>query len=118
MHLQLYQIITILLSGIMIFKSLRRFAKREKSYTIVKLGINLIVWGGLTIVMLYPDETTTQAANLLGIEGTLNALILIGFITLLLMIFKLLSAVEKIEKEVTLITRQEALREIKKPAKH
>jgi hypothetical protein len=56
---------------------------------------------------------TNFIAELIGIEGNINAVILIGFLLIFLMIFKLLSAIERLEQDISKITRQDSLKDIK-----
>jgi hypothetical protein len=75
--------------------------------------VRIIVWGGMAAVALYP-ELTVFLAKTIGIEGNLNAIILTGFILVFLMIFKLLSAIERVESQLSDVVRNDALKKIKK----
>ncbi len=50
-----------------------------------------------------------------GIEDNINAVIITGFLLVFLLIFKLLSAIEKIEQNVSELTRREALSHLAEP---
>ena len=108
MKIHLYQIIIICISSVMLFQGTREFLKRETGQTFLKLAVRLIVWGGMAIVAVYPNSTMI-VARLIGIEGNINAVILTGFLLVFLLIFKLLSAIEKIEQNISELTRKEAL---------
>lgn len=106
--LQLYQIVILVLAGFMIYQGVSNFFKGKDHQTILKVGIRLIVWGGMVMIVLFPNFSNILA-KIIGIQGNINAVILTGFILVFLMIFKLLSAIERLEQQVTIITRQKTL---------
>ncbi len=108
MKIHLYQIIIICISSVMLFQGVKEFLKRETGQTFLKLAVRLLVWGGMAIVAVYPNSTMI-VARFIGIEGNINAVILTGFLLVFLLIFKLLSAIEKIEQNISELTRKEAL---------
>jgi hypothetical protein len=108
MKIQIYQIIVVSISAIMLFQGAKEFFKRESGQTFLKFAVRIIVWGGMGSVAVYPNSTEF-VARLLGIEGNINAVIITGFLLVFLIIFKLLSAIEKIEQNISEITRREAL---------
>ncbi|WP_028583102.1 DUF2304 domain-containing protein [Desulfogranum mediterraneum] len=108
MNIQLYQIIVIAISSVMLFQGAKEFFKRESGQTLLKFSARLVVWGGMGTVAVYPNSTILFA-RLLGMEDNFNAVVMIGFLMVFLIIFKLLSAIEKIEQNVSELTRKEAL---------
>jgi hypothetical protein len=110
-HLHIYQIAVLLLAVFMIAQGIVRFAKGTANQTLLKLLVRILVWGGMAIVALSPNFSFWMA-EALGISGNINAVILTGFILVFLMIFKLLSAIERLEQQMTEVTRKEALKEI------
>lgn len=109
--LELYQIIILFIAVFMIYGGIEKFLRQQTGQTFMKLGARVFVWGGMALVVLFPSLTNTLA-SIIGIEGNLNAVILTGFILVFLMIFKLLSAIERLEQQMTLLVRQDALRHI------
>ena len=109
--LHFYQIAIIFIAAVMIFQGAMNFLKGKNNQTILKLLIRVIVWGGMAVVATYPNLTNT-VAELIGMQGNINAVILTGFILVFLMIFKLLSAIERLEQQMTELTRKESLKEI------
>ncbi len=107
-ELALYQIVIAIIAGVMIFQGLQKFFKHQAGQTILKLSIRIIVWGGMAIIVLFPSITNTLA-KLIGISDNINAVILTGFIFIFLMIFKLLSTIERLEQQITVLTRKESL---------
>lgn len=111
--LQLYQILVVGVSLYMIVQGIIRFAKHESGQSFLKLLARLVVWGGMSAVALFP-QITTIAANFIGLKGNINAVILTGFLLVFLMMFKLLSAIERLEQQISEVTRKEALKDVKK----
>ena len=62
-------------------------------------------------VVIYP-KASTSLANLIGIEGNINAVILVGFLLIFLIIFKILNAIERLEQNISELTRKETLENI------
>ncbi|MDO9231852.1 MAG: DUF2304 domain-containing protein [bacterium] len=113
MNIHLYQIAVIIVSSLMIYQGLDRYFKKQRQQTFLKLFVRLIVWGGMIAIVIYP-KASMNLAMLIGIEGNINAVILVGFILIFLIIFKLLNTIEKIEQNISVLTRKDAIREIKK----
>jgi hypothetical protein len=67
----------------------------------------------MALIATFP-KITNSIAEIIGIEGNINAVILIGFLLIFLMIFKLLSAIERLEQQVSEVTRTESLKKLKK----
>jgi len=111
MKFHLYQLVIVGISSVMLFQGIKEFVKRETGQTFLKLTVRLIVWGGMALVAVYPDFTSLMA-RLIGIEDNINAVILTGFLLIFLIIFKLLSAIEKIEQNISELTRKDALSEL------
>ena len=111
MNIQLYQIGVLTLSAVMLFFSIRGFIIREPGQTLFKFLVRLAVWGGLGVIAIYPNLTRV-IAHIMGFEDNINAVILIGFLFTLLVVFKLLSAIDKIEQNVSELTRKIALKDL------
>ncbi|MFH1183127.1 MAG: DUF2304 domain-containing protein [Candidatus Moraniibacteriota bacterium] len=113
MPFHLYQIAISIIAIFMIYQGVDNFVKGKHHPTILKLLVRVVVWGGMAVVAIFPD-ITVLLAKLIGIEGNLNAVILTGFILVFLMIFKLLSAIERVESQLSDVVRNDALKAIKK----
>ena len=111
-HLQLYQVVILILSGFMIYQGMGNFFFFFDHQTVLKIGVRIIIWGGMATIVLFPNFSNTLA-NIIGIQGNVNAVILTGFILVFLMVFKLLSAIERLEQQITLLTRQESIENMK-----
>lgn len=109
-NLQLYQIVVVMISSVMLFQGIKEFVKRETGQTVLKLLVRVAVWGGMAVIAVYPNITYTLS-RIVGIEDNITAVIVTGFLFVFLIIFKLLSAIEKLEQNVSELTRRESLRE-------
>lgn len=113
MDIALYQIIIVLFAVVMISKGIQNYLSGSGGQTFLKLLVRIIVWGGMAIVVAFP-KITNIVAEIIGIEGNINAVILGGFLLVFLMIFKLLSAIERLEQQLTSLTRQKTLEDLDK----
>src|SRR3989338_3789797 len=111
-NVHFYQIAILVISCLMIFFGLEKTIKQKPGQTFLKLAIRIIVWGGMAAVALFPSFTN-YLAHFIGIEGNVNAVILTGFLLVFLIIFKILSVVERIEQDITRLTRKEAMKKLK-----
>ena len=112
MSLALYQIIILVIAGFMLYQGITNYFKNQNGQTILKLAIRIIVWGGMAVVVAFP-HITNSLATLIGIQDNVNAVILTGFLLVFMMIFKLLSAIERLEQQITTVTRNKAIQDIK-----
>ncbi|MBM9538201.1 DUF2304 domain-containing protein [Desulfobulbus alkaliphilus] len=106
----LYQVIVVSISSVMLFIGIKEFINRETGQTWLKLFVRVAVWGGMAFIVIYPNATY-YISRVLGIVDNFNAVVLTGFLMVFLLIFKLLSAIEKIEQNISELVRKEALRE-------
>lgn len=97
----------------MIYQGINNFIKGKRSQSFLKVSARIIIWGGMALIAIFP-KFTNFLADLIGIEGNINAVILTGFIFIFLIIFKLLSAIERLEQQISEVTRKESLEEILK----
>ena len=110
MKIHIYQIVVVAISAVMLVTGIKEFIRRETGQTWLKLLVRLVVWGGMALVAVYP-EFTSWLARVIGIIDNMNAVIMTGFLFVFVLIFKLLSAIEKIEQNISELTRKESLRE-------
>ena len=115
MKISLYQIIILGISIVMLFLGTKEFVKRETGQTLLKFIVRLIVWGGMGVLAVYPNATEI-VARILGFKENINAVIILGFLLVFMLIFKLLSAIEKVEQNISELTRREALSHIEIPS--
>ncbi len=110
--IHIYQIIVTAIAILMIYQGINNFIKGKTGQTFLKLFIRISVWGGMAVIAIFPEFTNTLA-EIVGLQGNINAVILTGFILIFLIIFKMLSAIEKLEQNISELTRKESLKEIK-----
>ena len=112
MAIHLYQVIVVAVSVFMIFQGVKNFVQGKSGQTLLKLSVRIFVWGGMSLIAIFPSFTNVLA-KFVGLQGNINAVILSGFILIFLIIFKLLSAIERIEQDLSEVTRNDALKNIK-----
>lgn len=110
-NLHFYQVAVAAIAAVMIYFGLEKFIRREPGQSWLKLAVRLMVWGGMAAVALFPT-ITNYLADFFGLEGNINAVILTGFLLVFLIIFKILSVVERIEQDITTLTRSIALKDL------
>jgi hypothetical protein len=111
MSLALYQIVILAVALTMLYQGVTKYWKHQSGQTILKLAVRTIVWGGMAIVVAFPG-VSNSLAKLIGIQNNINAVILTGFLLVFMMIFKLLSAIERLEQQITTVTREKAIEDI------
>jgi hypothetical protein len=116
-NIHLYQVVVVAISSIMLFLGIKDFVKREAGQTVLKLLVRVVVWGGMALVAVYPDFTY-KLSKFMGIVDNITAVVVTGFIFVFLIIFKLLSAIEKIEQNISELTRRESLRDAHNKIEH
>lgn len=111
MSFALYQVVILAIAAFMLYQGVAHYLKHQNGQTILKLAVRIIVWGGMATIVAFPN-ISNSVAKIIGIQGNVNAVILAGFLLIFLMIFKLLSAIERLEQQITTLTRQETLKDI------
>jgi hypothetical protein len=106
-----YQLAVCLIALLMIYFGLEKYLRGGTGQSLLKLLVRIVVWGGMGAVALFPS-LTLYLARFIGLEGNINAVILIGFLLVFLMIFKILSVVERIEHDISVITRTQTLKQL------
>jgi len=113
MKIHLYQILVSIVAVYMLFQGAKNFYRDKNFQSLYKLGIRIFVWVGMALIALFPGITNVLA-NAVGLQGNINAVILTGFLLIFFMIFKLLSAIERLEQGLSEVTRKDALKNIAK----
>lgn len=107
LSLHFYQIAIFALAAFMIWQGSKQYFRHEGGQTLFKFFVRIIVWGGMSAIAIFPKLSNDLAA-FIGIEGNINAVVIVGFVLVFLMIFKLLSAIETLERQITILTRKDA----------
>lgn len=111
MSISIYRLVLIAVSALVVVDRLIRFLKKEESQSFFKLFSTLIIWLPILIISVNPDAAYS-IINRLGLGQNLNPLIFISFILVFALLFKLLSLIENLERNITKIVREQALKEI------
>lgn len=105
-------IIRWILIGLALFMMIDRFIRfyrKEVGQTFFKLFSTLFIWSVILIISLFPDFAYFVSEKL-GMGKNLNTLIFFGFVVVFMILFKILSILEKIEKEISKIIREIAIK--------
>lgn len=109
-------VIQILLKSIIVIISLyftlsrlRKFIRRDKSQTLLKLAATVLIWGTILILTIFPGFSR-EISQLLGFGENLNTLIFIGFVVLFIALYKVLRALENLESLISDIVTKDAVR--------
>jgi len=113
MSLHLYQLVILAVAFFMLYQGITNYFKHQSGQSFLKFATRIIVWGGMALVVAFPD-ISNMIAGVIGIQGNINAVILTGFLLVFLMMFKLLSAIERLEQDLSMVTRNQALSDIEK----
>ncbi len=109
--MSIYRIILAALSVFQIADRLVRFMRRERYQSLVKLVTVLAVWGSVFYIAVFPDSWR-RLSDRIGLGADTDMLVLTGFIVVFLIMFRMLSIIEKIERNITALVRREALQDL------
>ena len=107
--LTLYQLLTPAFATLMVFSLCSRKMRRNISTGSFLLGI--LIWVGAAFVALFPDFSL-HTLTLLGIREGIRALIFFGMLVMAFTIYTLILHTDKIDRELTLLARDIALKEL------
>lgn len=108
----LYRVIIIAISLYFITTRSKAFFKKESGQTIYKLLITIFVWTGVSFVIIFSSKVSSFTREI-GFGENFNTLIFMTFVVVFIIIFKLLSVIERIERSITDMVRKEALKDLK-----
>jgi small membrane protein len=81
---------------------------RNGSESIFEFILWTIVWIGIIVVVLFPNILTLPA-KLLGIGRGVDVLVYFGIIILFYSVYRIYSKIERLEQDITSLTRSNAL---------
>jgi len=105
------QIIAVLFALFAFSKVIIRF--REAKITGREFIFWSIIWFGIIIVAALP-WTTTIAARLIGISRGIDVVVYLSIIALFYLIFRMYVKMEHVEREITRLVREEAIKRRKR----
>ena len=85
-----------------------KFWNRKERQTVFRLLATVAVWGAILTLALFP-QVSHVVSQWLGFGENLNTLIFLGFIVVLVALFKLANTTERLERNISEIVRREAL---------
>ena len=88
-----------------------KFLRKEQGQTLFKLLLTLAVWGGISYISLFPAHIRSVSRSF-GFGENLNTFIFFGFVGIVAILFRLLSIVEKLERQLTDIVSKNALKDL------
>ena len=100
------RIFAIVLAAVSLAWVVQRF-RRTRRFT-VELMAWLVVFSGIGLVVFVP-KATARFALWLGVSSGFNALTFIAVTTLLLLVFRILSRLQKVERDLTRLIRAYAV---------
>lgn len=104
----LIQIILLIIIAIIVLRLIAK--KKSKELNGKQFSGWLLIWLLAAIVVIWPD-LTVRLANLVGIGRGADLVVYSALIFLFYFIFRLLLRIEKMEKNLTKIVREEALKD-------
>ena len=109
--LLIYQIILLSLSAYFIGTRTLSFLKKEKNQSVYKILLTYLIWIGISLVSLFPAHVH-PIIQFLGLGENYITLIFLVFVAIFVILFKILSIIERIEKNISDIVRKEALKDL------
>lgn len=102
-----------LIAIIFLTSSIVRYCSRESLQSFPKFFVSFCVWGSILFLALFP-EVARIVSKALSIGENLNTLIFAGFVVILIVTFRLVRIIERLERTVTTIIRSDALHHFEK----
>lgn len=109
----IYQIIVIFISSYFIVDRIKKRIAKEPRQSFLKVTTTIVLWSTVILVTLIP-EIFDHVVTLVGLEKNGNSVLGIVLIFLLILFFKMLSIIERIENNITELVRKEALKNLEK----
>src|SRR5437868_1276745 len=109
MKLEPFQIIIVGISLLFIVDRFIKFFRHEQRQSFLKFMMINFIWLGVLTFIVFPNLAHV-ISDFFGLGRDLNTLIFIGFIIVFGLIYKLLTIIERMEKEIVEIVRKDALK--------
>lgn len=108
----IYQWIALIFGILMIAKSWSSYLYGNKS--IKELVAWHVIFGGMVVLAIYPELVVKRVADATGFESGVNAIVALCLAILFYLVFRLVNIVETLERKLTELVREIALRDSKK----
>ena len=109
MEIRIFQIVVPLIALFFIFGAIFHYHKSK--ITIYETALRVAFWLAALLVAFFPDFFSNGIARIFGIRSNVNAIIFFCLGILFFIQFKMYFAIRKLEKNLTVLTRQLALRD-------
>lgn len=109
----IYQIIVIFISFYFITDRIKKRIAKEPRQSFLKITTTIVLWSTVILITLIP-KIFDHIVTLLGLEKNGNSVLGIVLIFSLILFFKMLSIIERIENNITELVRKEALNDLEK----
>lgn len=104
--LEIYQWLVPLISVFFIVRTILQYKARRRTFRGLLLWVSF--WVLLAVFALVPNAVSQKLATMLGIKDNVNAIIFIGLGMLFFLIFSLSSTVDRLERQLTDLVRENA----------
>lgn len=111
MNLSIYQLFLMILAMTFIYINVSNFVSKKNYYSFLKFFLFMGIWGGVLMFSIFP-ELAHSITEFIGAGENLNTIIFSGFVLIFIIIFKLLSIIERIERDITKIIRENAMEKV------
>jgi len=111
----LIQILIIAFAVFALFRAFMKFRARELSISWFVFW--LIFWVVLGIGVILP-QTTEVVAKWVGVGRGVDVAIYFSIVLLFYLVFRIFLKIQSIESNITKLTREDAIREVKEPEKN
>lgn len=107
--MSIYQAIVTIISLYFIVDRIKKRIAKEPRQSVVKVLTTIILWSSVIFITLFPNLFDTLSM-FVGFDKSGNSIIGIILIFSLILFFKILSIIERIEKNITELVRKESLK--------
>ncbi len=114
MKLSMYQWIITFIAAYFIGDRFTRFIRREKTQSLFKFLTIAFLWLCIIAITDIPSFSS-WISHMMGLgDKDGNSIILIGFVAVFLILLRMLSIIERIERNITDLVRRDALEDLTK----
>ena len=104
------QIIILVIIALIIIKTFQKY--RQQAITIREFFLWISFWLIAAVLFIFPNLTQT-VAKWLGVGRGVDLIIYLGLIVLFFAVFYILLRIERLERDITKVVREEALKNSK-----
>ncbi len=108
MEIAIYQILTPLLSLLMIARTISFFRRNQRTFR--EVLVNIFFWGVIASISFFPDFFVIYIEKVTGLKSGVTGILFLSVLVLSLLVIHLLRENEKRSIEITRIVRHLSLR--------